>query len=134
MPTPIKYSPSPPPERTPIPFNYSPSPPPEVRTHSPASVATPPPGAGLPDCISIQVHLHCGAPLTHCHSHASLPAPAVWDYQWDTDSYDVLCGRIRRCISGLQNMKWTIDAHPYLQPTHNSTQQNYLILDEEFCD
>ncbi|KAG0353091.1 hypothetical protein BC939DRAFT_453335 [Gamsiella multidivaricata] len=84
----------------------------------------------LPDVISIKVHFRKGQPRVRCRVSKDLPLP-TFRHRKTEDSYGVLTARIKTALAGVNGLEWPSGGHPYIQPTHTTTQQNYQELNED---
>ncbi|CAO3568074.1 unnamed protein product [Mortierella alpina] len=105
--------------------------PPDVQEHEeldePASFSTCP----LPPTFTIVLNYRKGTPRTSCRQLKNLPPTAPWTFDRHRDTYRVLLARVEGYVHGLQGFTFPVDGRPYLQPTNNTYQKNYVELTEE---
>lgn len=86
----------------------------------------------VPEEVTIQLNFR-KAPALAAHNRrvANLPDPAPWQYNWERDTYNLLCARIRDSIPKLPGVRWEHGAVPYVKPTRHATAKLFLQLDED---
>ncbi|KAG0037928.1 hypothetical protein BGZ83_003269, partial [Gryganskiella cystojenkinii] len=86
----------------------------------------------FPDQVSFQLHLRKGQPLVRCRATKDLPKPILILHNVSEDGLSVLCARIRTRINDFNlGLSWPEAVGLYLQPTHTTTQADFLLLDED---
>ncbi|KAF9191294.1 hypothetical protein BGZ51_007472 [Haplosporangium sp. Z 767] len=88
----------------------------------------------LPPTIQIKLHVRKGQPQVRGRLSKDLPKPVTWDHKSNEDTYGILCARIRAKHPRVVGLVWPADAHPYIQPSHHSSQVNYKRLDDDNSD
>ncbi|KAF9947800.1 hypothetical protein BGZ70_002502, partial [Mortierella alpina] len=93
----------------------------------PASFSTCP----LPPTYTIVLNYRKGTPRTSCRQLKNLPPTTPWTFDRHRDTYKVLLARVEGYVQGLQGFTFPNDRRPYLQPSNNTYQKNYVELTEE---
>ncbi|KAG0329983.1 hypothetical protein BGZ99_009427 [Dissophora globulifera] len=102
----------------------SPERPQQVDIQTPVSFSTCP----LPSTFSLVLNYRKGRPTSSRRALKDLPASAPWVFERDADTYRVLIARIEGYISRLQGVRLPRNWRPYLKPTNNTYQRNFVEL------
>ncbi|GJJ76678.1 hypothetical protein EMPS_09037 [Entomortierella parvispora] len=85
----------------------------------------------IPPTVKIVLDYRKGAPRGSWRLLKELPPSLPWVFNREQDSFGVLLARIDSYLSRLPNVVLRPDGGPYLQPTHNTYQKNFVELTED---
>ena len=85
----------------------------------------------IPPTVQIVLDYRKGTPRGSWRLLKELPPSPPWVFNREQDSFGVLLARIDSYLSRLSHVVLRPDGGPYLQPTHNTYQKNFVELTEE---